>query len=66
MLSWIKGLFAEWEARRQEELRMQKIKRICTIVVCAVVLIAGAVVVGKVKSLFAGAEEEERPFWHFW
>ena len=45
---------------------MQKIKRICTIVVCAVVLIAGAVVVGKVKSLFAGAEEEEHPFWHFW
>ena len=58
MLSWIKGLLAAWEAKRQEELRMKKIKNIFTIVVCGIVLIAGAFIVGKIKSLFAGAEEE--------
>ena len=58
MLSWIKGLLAAWEAKRQEELRMQKIKNIFTIVVCGIVLISGAFIVWKIKSLFAGAEEE--------
>ena len=53
MLSWIKGLYEAWEAKRQEMIMMEKIKRYCTIFIGGIALCAVIYCVRKVKALFS-------------